>query len=149
MRLLITAPAACLLATGLAAGYLRRTFVVVAVQGSSMAPTLQDGERVVVRRRLLTQLRRGDVVVLRPPDPSGVPAGDPPTTGWNIKRVAALPGDPVPEESTGALPGTHVPPGSLVVLGDNSHSIDSRHRGFFSGERVLGKAVRRLGGAAL
>lgn len=134
----------------LAAGHLRRTFVIVSVQGGSMAPTLRDGERVVVRRTELSQLRRGDVVVLRPPGPAGGPADNPRgRPGWNIKRVAALPGDPVPDGTHAALAGSTVPPGALIVLGDSADSIDSRHRGIFSGDRLLGKAVRRLGGAAL
>ncbi|MBE1587184.1 S26 family signal peptidase [Nonomuraea angiospora] len=42
-----------------------------------------------------------------------------------------------------------MPAGSLVVYGDNPHSVDSRQRGFFAGDRLLGVALRRLDGSAL
>ncbi|WP_255950028.1 S26 family signal peptidase [Streptomyces odontomachi] len=49
----------------------------------------------------------------------------------------------------GALPDDvscgHVPPGRLVLLGDNPGvSFDSRHLGCLPCERVLGTVVRRL-----
>lgn len=124
-----------------------------------MTPTLRDGERVVVRCRPLKKLGRGDVVVLRPPRPTGPPFPGAAITGaagrhrdgagWNIKRVAALPGDPVPADIAGAEARGTVPPGSLVVFGDGPDSIDSRHRGYFDGDQVLGIAIRRLGGAPI
>lgn len=133
----------------LATVHIRKSFLVVAVQGASMAPTLRDGERVVVRRRPLAKLSRGDIVVLKPPQNPGPYAADRHGVGWNIKRVAALPGEPVPAGTAGAGPHGTVPAGSLVVLGDNPDSIDSRHRGFFPGDQLLGTAVRRLGGARI
>jgi signal peptidase I len=117
-----------------------------------MAPTLRDGERVVVRRRPLAKLSRGDIVVLKPPhtsDRDAPYAADRHGAGWNIKRVAALPGEPVPTGIAGADPHGTVPAGALVVRGDNPDSIDSRHRGFFPGDQLLGTAVRRLGGIRL
>ncbi|WUJ17659.1 S26 family signal peptidase [Streptomyces sp. NBC_00390] len=140
---------ALLMTATLATVHIRKSFLVVAVQGSSMAPTLRDGERVVVRRRPLARVSRGDVVVLKPPHTSGPYATDHDGAGWNIKRVAAVPGEPVPDGTAGAGPRTTVPPGSLVVLGDNPDSIDSRHRGFFPGDQLLGTAVRRLGGSRI
>ncbi|WP_219825575.1 signal peptidase I [Nonomuraea typhae] len=124
----------------LAAGavWARRSYVVVTVQGESMTPTLADGDRVLVRRRRPGQVSRGDVVVLEPPREPG---------RWNVKRVVALPGDPVPDglRETGT-----VPDGALVVLGDNpGGSADSRQRGFFPADQLLGVALRRLGGQAL
>lgn len=133
-----------------AAVRIRTSVVVVSVRGNSMAPTLQDGERVVVRRRPLARIRRGDVVVLRPPATSERDGGygtDRHGAGWNVKRVTALPGEPVPAGTAGAGPRNTVPAGSLVVRGDNPDgSIDSRHRGFFPGDQLLGTVVRRLGG---
>ncbi|MDG4864470.1 S26 family signal peptidase, partial [Streptomyces sp. T-3] len=86
-----------LISGGLTALYLRRSYVVITVEGGSMSPTLSDGDRVVVRRRALARIRTGDVVVLKPPFTSGEFATDAlRTPGWNIKRVAALPGQPVP-----------------------------------------------------
>ncbi|MER5623450.1 signal peptidase I [Streptosporangium sp. NPDC002544] len=140
----------------LAAGvfWARRSYVVITVDGTSMTPTLTDGDRVLVRRRRLDQVGRGDVVVLEPPlDPSGRympgPSG-PDGRRWNIKRVTALPGDPVPAGIAANAGVAQVPSGAMVVLGDNpAGSVDSRQRGFFPADQVLGVALRRLGGPAL
>ncbi|MET8333643.1 signal peptidase I [Streptosporangium canum] len=131
----------------------RRRYVVVTVDGMSMAPTLTDGDRVLVRRRRIDQVGQGDVVVLEPPsDPAGRYAPGPPGADgrlWNIKRVAALPGDPVPPGIAAGDGVDRVPSGTVVVLGDNPDSVDSRQRGFFPADRLLGVALRRLGGPAL
>ncbi|MDG4863323.1 S26 family signal peptidase, partial [Streptomyces sp. T-3] len=58
-------------------------------------------------------------------------------------------GQPVPAGTAGADPASAVPAGSLVVRGDNADSIDSRHRGFFPGDQLLGTVIRRLGGSRL
>src|SRR6266545_1800605 len=67
---------------------------------------------------------------------------------WMIKRVAALPGDPVPRQAVPMLAGRPedaVPPAMLVLLGDNgSASYDSRQVGYFPADRLLGVAVRKL-----
>ncbi|MQY04565.1 S26 family signal peptidase [Actinomadura macrotermitis] len=127
-----------------AAGVLmaRGRLVVVTISGTSMMPTLRDGDRVLARRRSLGRLRRGDVVVLEPPaDGPYLPGPGGPS--WNVKRVAALPGDRLPPGVPGPADGT-VPPGALAVLGDNPDSVDSRQRGLFPGDRLLGVVVRRL-----
>lgn len=136
-------------AVGGLALWLRRRYVVVTVQGHSMQPSLRPGERVLVRRCGLVEVRRGDIVVLEPPTPLPY-AGRLPPTGrlrgrrWNVKRVTALPGDPVPAGVAGDGELV-VPQGALVVLGDNrAASADSRQYGFFSGERLLGTVKRRL-----
>lgn len=133
--------AVVLAALPLAAGIvrIRRQWLVITVDGRSMTPTFADGDRIVVRRRTLTEVRHGDVVVLEPPSDGGQP-------GWNVKRVKALPGDRVPPGVAGCAPGDRVPPGSLVVFGDNADSADSRQRGFYRGDRILGVVVRPLGG---
>lgn len=65
-----------------------------------------------------------------------------------IKRVAAVPGDPRPGTWLPAATQPQaaiVPPGQLVVLGDNAAwSQDSRQLGYFPGDRLLGIVVRRL-----
>ena len=112
-----------------------------------MAPTYRDGDRVLVRRVGVDRLRRGQVVVVERPEPDGRwrPAPDPGPRRWIIKRVAALPGEPVPEGIAGTGDGT-VPVRMLALLGDNpAASFDSRQVGFFPAERLLGVAVRRLG----
>ncbi|MFV2209049.1 S26 family signal peptidase [Actinomadura sp. LOL_016] len=122
----------------------RRSLVVVTVSGTSMTPALRDGDRVLVRRRALHRVRRGDVVVLEPPLDGPYLPGPPGSGGrfWNVKRVAALPGDPLPPDVPGG-DGT-VPAGTLAVLGDDPGSVDSRMRGVFPGDRLLGVVVRRM-----
>ena len=121
---------------GAVVAWIRGRWLVVTVDGGSMLPTFADGDRVVVRRRTLTEVNRGDVVVLEPPDSARY---------WNIKRVGALPGDVVPHGVAGSVADDRVPPGALIVFGDNVDSADSRQRGFFRGDRLLGVVVRPLG----
>lgn len=140
---------ACPLAAAvLALVVIRRRFIVVKVTGTSMTPALMPGDRVLVRRGARHELRAGRIVVFGPPrDECSVWASDGPMAPipWTIKRVAAVPGDAVPEAARPAVGGTAlVPPGMLVVLGDNAGSIDSRTWGFVPAADVLGVAVRRL-----
>lgn len=130
---------------------LRRTLVVVTVRGGSMEPTYRDGERVLVRRG--GRYAVGQVVVVRQED-AGLPSPAPnqavaaagTAQEWMIKRVAAVAGDRPPP---GALPEPYatadgsVPPGALVLLGDNTHnSYDSREVGYFPTTHVLGTVLR-------
>lgn len=124
------------------------------VDGVSMKPTLQDGDRVMVVKPevLVGQPGRGDVVLIRGEN------GGPDL----IKRVAALPGEtvsvrgntiyvdgePVPGSNTirdtpgFSSFGTTVPPDHVYVLGDNrDQSSDSRSFGPVSTDRVAGEAV--------
>jgi Signal peptidase I len=136
--------AAGVIGTAVAAGLAaRRRFLVVRVAGTSMLPTYRPGDRVLIRRTAGSALRRGQVVVFHfgpPPRRAGLAAGL-----WQIKRVAAVPGDPVPEEVSPAVDGAaRVPDGRLVVLGDGVDSRDSRHWGYLPMDRVLGVVVREL-----
>ena len=129
--------------TACAVIYLRRRFVVVRVHGTSMLPALRDGDRVLVRRSRRLRHGRGHGHRLTP----GMVAllASPPDGGWVLKRVAAAHGDEVPESVRPAVGGTaQVPPGMLVVLGDNDRSTDSRSWGFLSAEQVLGAVVKRF-----
>lgn len=127
---------------------LRRRFVEVRVAGQSMLPTFQPGDHVIVRRVGGRSLQRGQVVVFEGPRNGRWQIGRLPRPGeceWVIKRVAAIPGDPVPEDVghlAVAVEGTRVPHGQLVVIGDGQFSIDSRSFGFLPADRVLGVAVR-------
>ncbi|MEW2289297.1 S26 family signal peptidase [Streptomyces sp. NPDC047841] len=146
--------AALLLTAGLAlarAAELR--LVAVVVSGRSMEPAHHDGDGVLVRRGRTPG--RGAVVVVERP-PYQAPWPDPPVSRtapahriyarqWFIKRVAAVPGDPVPRSvlpALGDIPDRTVPEGMLVLLGDNSEqSYDSRHVGYFPAARVLGEVA--------
>lgn len=131
----------------------RRNLAVVEVAGPSMQPALSSGDRVLVRRAGLSELRSGLVVVVERPRPDGSWAGPPPSWPpgrgqWLIKRVAALPGDPRPAEVPApdrARDDGMVPPGMFVVLGDNAaRSHDSRAIGCVPADRLLGVMVRPL-----
>jgi signal peptidase I len=117
----------------------RAALVVVTVTGMSMAPTLSDGDRVLVVRRWVRGVRRGDVVAAR----LTWSLDQPPATGsasWIIKRVAAVGGDAVPDKATS--PGT-VPRGSVFLLGDNAAlSGDSRLWGALAVSDIVGVVVR-------
>jgi nickel-type superoxide dismutase maturation protease len=89
---------------------LRRVVVV----GPSMAPTLSEGDRLLVRR--VRQLRPDDLVVFPSPVDGLV----------LVKRIAAL------------------APGEVTVIGDNEGaSTDSRHFGSVPSDSVRGVAVYR------
>lgn len=107
---------------------LRRRYVVARVWGHSMAPTFRDGERVIATRR--REYRVGDVIVFRPRSAHT-------DVAWRIKRVAAVAGDPVPVWLANG--DTVVPPGRVVVVGDNAgHSGDSRQLGYIDLATVAG-----------
>ncbi|EXG82802.1 S26 family signal peptidase [Cryptosporangium arvum] len=142
MRAVLTGVAVAGAAAGAGWWVLRRGFVVVAVSGESMLPTFRPGDRVLVRRRPLHRVRRGQVVVLAPPAELRALPGNPP---WLIKRAVALPGDPLPAGvgTPAGHRGDRVPPGRFVVLGDNAgHSYDSRRAGAFPAGSLLGVVLR-------
>jgi signal peptidase I len=149
-RLSVTAGIAM---TALGVLLVRRRLAVVEVDGPSMQPTLTTGDRVLVRRARMSDLRSGLVVVVEKPQPDGGWTGPPPNwpprqQEWLIKRVAALPGDrrpaavPPPDtQSDNAV----VPRDMFVVLGDNAaRSYDSRAIGCIPAERLLGIMIRPL-----
>jgi len=141
---MVFAAGGVVMAAAVAIALVRRRLVVITVQGISMLPTYRPGERVLVRRAGLDRVRRGDVVVVREPEDDR-PAG----TGWMIKRLAAVPGDPHP---AGDLPAgateQDVPAGLFAVRGDNTGaSYDSRYFGFLPASDLLGVVTRRFGSA--
>ncbi len=146
---------------------------VYRIQGSSMAPTLRSGERVLVNKlgMRLASVARDEVVLFR--DPSNQDT-------VMVKRVIGVPGDtvrflgnevqvlagsgtgaplhdvvtPVANAAGSADPGAIGGPGSVsmtlaageyFVIGDNrSGSSDSRHWGAVSRDDILGRAVFRV-----
>jgi len=133
---LVAAPAAI----AAALSWLRRTRMIVTVRGSSMVPTFRDGQRLLARRvRDGAACRRGDAVVflLTPTQLERAAPGDP---AHRVKRVAAVAGDPIPDwlrQAPGAGAGDHVPPGHVVIAGDNARSQDSRHLGFIETRAII------------
>jgi signal peptidase I len=125
---------------------LRRLFLIVRVEGSSMVPAIQPGERLLILR-LRLRVRVGSIVALRPPFGSRASAGV--ASGyWLIKRVVALSGEPMPAvvlHQYLGQPQMTVPEGSIVVLGDDPASQDSKQWGPIPRALVAGIMVRRLG----
>ncbi|MFE3445686.1 S26 family signal peptidase [Nocardia sp. NPDC059180] len=119
----------------------RRALVLVSVIGMSMEPTLRDGDRILVRRRQPADLRCGHIVVLRAPD--AAQGADWECLGWHIKRVAGLPGDPMPTGVPAADGTGVVPADSVVVLGDNPFGGDSRNWGPYPMDGLVGTYVCR------
>ncbi|WP_026696134.1 signal peptidase I [Peribacillus kribbensis] len=137
-------------------------FAPIKVSGSSMLPTLQDQNKMVVSK--LSKIQRFDVIVFHAPD----------ADEDYIKRVIGLPGDTVSMKNdvlyvnghaykepylkrgnqsqyTGdfsleELFGTSkVPKGTYFVLGDNRPiSKDSRIIGFIKQSSVIGEAKYRF-----
>ncbi|MEV5494059.1 S26 family signal peptidase [Nonomuraea fuscirosea] len=120
---------------------LRRTYLVIRVHGDSMAPTLTDGDRLLSRRTDLAELRNGQIAVVVSPRPTG--------SQYLIKRVAAVPGDPVPAQVRWVVGDDVVPDGRFVLIGDNTEaSFDSREHGYFHAADLHAVTVRKLKEAA-
>lgn len=145
-----------LIALGLALIFVVFLYQPVKVEGTSMAPLLNDQDRIFINKFVyrFEPVERGDIVVFwYPMDRSKS----------FIKRVVGLPGERVelrggrvwindrlldepyvpPQYSDRSNYGpVVVPPGHYYVLGDHrSSSNDSRVFGPVSGEYVYGKAV--------
>lgn len=123
---------------------LRHRFVVIRVSGRSMLSALRPGDRLLVRRDVITRLAVGMIVVARAQQATR-PDGAPLDRHWVIKRVAALPGDPVPGSVRAAAGGISVvPDGQLVLLSDNPAGNDSRRWGLVPASDLIGFVVARL-----
>jgi signal peptidase I len=163
----ITLVAAVLLAVGI------RAFVIqtYSIPSTSMVPTLQKGDRILVLKAFFNwhDLHQGDIVVFsKPPrDHCGGPAD-----GDLVKRVIALPGqtiysadgtvyvdgralaepylprvDPLgpPLPDATRLHPFRVPAGEFYMLGDNRQiSCDSRFWGPIKGSSIVGRVVLLL-----
>ncbi|MFF7992121.1 S26 family signal peptidase [Kitasatospora xanthocidica] len=122
-------------------GLLRAVLSVVVVAGPSMSPALRPGQRVLVLRRGPARLRAGRIVVVSP-DGLGASRTGPARRQPDrlvVKRLAALPGDPVPPPVRPLVAGGMVPGGHVVLLGDNPEfSTDSRMWGAVPARSVVG-----------
>ena len=145
---------ACLLL--MSCSFLTRKSVVF--EGTSMLPSLKNGQRLYVEQfdaKTQRKLARGDILVFKyPKDPS---------KGY-IKRLISLPGDKVEIQagevwvngsklsepyvdskmnlSLTSQPTVLVPTSSYYVLGDNrDNSSDSRSWGFVPEELLIAKVV--------
>jgi signal peptidase I len=108
--------------------------------------------------RTIRAIRAGQIVAVRSPgvaDPFDLPGVLGEGIGYVlldtrllIKRVIAVPGDPVPRDRIPPLrdaPEAAVPPDRFIVLGDNPKvSFDSREYGYLRGEHLVGVAVRKV-----
>lgn len=127
---------------------IRRRFTIVTVSGRSMEPTLTAGDRVLIRRARLRYMRTGQIVVIESAVPCAALTGEPASRARTlmIKRVAAVPGEPLPAGMPAAIAdAAYVPDGNFVVLGDNpSMSADSRVFGYVPAARTHGIVIRSL-----
>jgi signal peptidase I len=130
-----------------------RSFVhIYAIPSSSMSPTLEVGDHIVVTPYAHNaQPARGDIVVFRSPLSRDIV----------VKRVIATPGDLIESHDGSVTIGGHplrepyvrqpaanrdiapqiIPAGSYFVMGDNrADSFDSRDWGVLRRELIIGRA---------
>jgi signal peptidase I len=141
---------------------LRHFLIVVVVEGMSMAPTLQHGDRVLAICHWPAKwVHKEDIVLLRPwliPSPEASSL----EIKFYIKRIVGLGGetftascckvptiDHLDQTTTNGQQSRqrtwHIPPRSVFVCGDNGpESIDSRHWGSVPIESILGIVVMKL-----
>jgi signal peptidase I len=144
-----------------------RTFMFepFSVPSSSMEPTLQAGDRIMVEKAFFSwhDVHEGDIVVFTHPSADRCGPGNDDL----VKRVIALPGqtiysagdtiyidglplaepylpasDPLGPPIASRQDPYRVPAGEFYVLGDNrSDSCDSRYWGPVQGSSIVGKAM--------
>lgn len=129
-------------------------FATSIVEGDSMEPTLEDGERLIFNKiiYILDEPQRGDIVIIQQPNKN------------YVKRIIALPGETIEmknselfidgeryietflsEENsrrTGEFGPIRIPQNSYFVMGDNrAISKDSRNGlGFIQRDEIIGKS---------
>jgi signal peptidase I len=133
----------------------------------SMYPTFDVGDQLAVEKvtKRLKPFYRNEVVVFRPPQAFQDIMNDYGESSKGrealIKRIVAVEGDRVEvkrgklfingeqqdepwiaEDAAYSFGPTAVPPGNVLVLGDNrNHSLDGHIWGFLPNENVIGRAV--------
>ncbi len=158
----VTIAVAVLLALGIRA-FVFQTFFI---PSSSMVPTLDIGDRILVQKAFFSwhDVREGDIVVFTHPPLDHCPG---PEKGDLVKRVIALPGqtiyssgnriyidghrlaepylphhDPLGRPIATRQAPFKVPAGQFYVLGDNrAISCDSRYWGPIKGSTIIGRVI--------
>lgn len=149
-----------LLTLGLAAGVFLLLHSAVQhsiVEGSSMLPGLENGERLIVNKAafLFSSPQRGEVVIIHPPVA--------PSKQW-VKRIIGMPGDTVrvekgavyvnnvpldepyiKEKCQYSMASITVPAGNYFVMGDNrNNSTDSHYGWTVPRQNVIGEVWLRF-----
>lgn len=131
---------------------LQATVQNTVVEGQSMEPNLESGQRLLVNKLAyrFSEPARGDIVVIDSPRGTGEKL---------IKRIVGLPGETIelrggrvyingrlidesyhPYFGMRSYPPTYIPPGHYFLLGDNrDHSGDSRVWGSVSKDLIVGR----------
>lgn len=131
---------------------LQATVQNTVVEGQSMEPNLESGQRLLVNKLAyrFDGPARGDIVVINSPRGTGEKL---------IKRIVGLPGETIelrggrvyingrlineyyhPNLGMHSYPPTLISPGHYFLLGDNrDHSGDSRVWGTVSGDLIVGR----------
>lgn len=134
---------------------MRTCLIVITVQGQSMSPTLEPGDRVLaIRPIFLRRVRKGQIVLFKQADRDEARVDQ--ALSLHIKRVVALAGG---DYLSSAEPGIyseyvtredqgdtwHIPQDHIFVCGDNrEQSIDSRIWGPLPLRNVRGIVVKKL-----
>lgn len=134
---------------------------IIGVQGSSMEPTLQDANQLLVSNLFYTP-QKGDIVILtkdsfmESPIVKRVIATEGDTVDIDFETGTVMVNDEVLQEEYIAEPTTTfydvtfpqiVPEGCIFVMGDNrNHSTDSRYGalGMVDTRYVIGKVLMRI-----
>ena len=154
---------ALLIAFGLAAIIRIFLFTPIVVDGESMMPTLEDGDRMIVNKIGYTigEPDRFDIVVFHAPEQKdyikrviGLPGdtveyrddvlyinGEPYDEPYLDQNKTEVPNPPLTEDFTleEKIQSTTVPEGHVFVMGDNRRrSKDSRHIGAVAIDEIIG-----------
>jgi signal peptidase I len=155
-----------ILVIALVLAFLIRTFIAEPryIPSESMLPTLELGDRLVVEKvsYRFHEPQRGDIIVFQPPLALQEQGYDPDQAF--IKRIIGIPGDIISvtggvvsrnqqplqepyifEHPNYTLPPLQVPPGQVLVMGDNrNNSNDSHIWGFLPESNIIGHAIFRF-----